>query len=69
MMAGMLGLSILAILSSLVATFAGADTTGAFWVAVRFIPAIALPVALVLLVAFFAVRTVRLRRAATGGDR
>ena len=67
MIAGIGGLSLLAIIAILVASFSKADTSEGPWLLISVFPALGLPVALVLIVVFAVISIVRRRRLADGG--
>jgi hypothetical protein len=69
MIAGIGGLSLVAIIAILVAVGSGADTSNGPWLFLAVFPTLGLPVALVLIIVFAVVSVVRRRRIARdGGD-
>ena len=69
MVAGIGGLSLLAIIAILVATLTNVNTSEGPWLPISVFPALGLPVALVLIIVFAVVSIVRRRRIARdGGD-
>jgi hypothetical protein len=64
MIASAAGLSILAILATIVANLSGVDTRQGIWLAVTVLPFIGLTLAFVLIIAFMVVSVVRRRRLA-----
>ncbi|MEO5920523.1 MAG: hypothetical protein ABIQ01_05195 [Pseudolysinimonas sp.] len=68
MIAGIGGLSLLAIIAILAATFSRADTSEGPWLLIAVFPTLGLPVALVLIIVFAVVSVVRRRRIAREGD-
>jgi hypothetical protein len=64
MIAGVGGLSLLAIAAVLIASASQLDLSGGVWPAVAVLPAIGLPIALVLIIVFAIVSIVRRRRLA-----
>lgn len=67
MIASSAGLSILAIIATIVASFARVDVRGGIWPVVVVLPFIGLTIALVLIVVFLVVSIVRRRRLARDG--
>lgn len=69
MIAGIGGLSVVAIASILIAVGTGADTSEGPWLFIAVFPTLGLPIALVLIIVFAVVSIVRRRRIARdGGD-
>jgi ABC-type transport system involved in multi-copper enzyme maturation permease subunit len=68
MIASAAGLSILAILATILATFARIDVSQGVWPVVVVLPFVGLTIAFVLIVAFLIVSVVRRRRLARDGD-
>jgi ABC-type transport system involved in multi-copper enzyme maturation permease subunit len=68
MIASAAGLSILAILATILATFARIDLNQGVWPVVVVLPFVGLTIAFVLIVAFLIVSVVRRRRLARDGD-
>jgi purine-cytosine permease-like protein len=68
MVAGIGGLSVLAIVAILIATVAGVDTSEGPWLPISVFPAIGLPITLVLIIVFAVVSVVRRRRIADGSQ-
>ena len=68
MVAGIGGLSLLAIIAILIAAFSHADTSEGPWLTVAVFPTIGLPITLILIIVFAVVSVVRRRRIANGGD-
>ena len=62
------GLSILAIIATIVANLAGVDTREGVWLTVAVLPFVGLTIALVLIVVFLIVSVLRRRRLARDGD-
>lgn len=62
------GLSVIAILATLVAGFARIDVNQGVWPVVVVLPLVGLPLAFLLVIAFLAVSIVRRRRLARDGD-
>jgi hypothetical protein len=67
MVAGIGGLSVLAIVAVLIATFGNADTSEGPWLPLAVFPTIGLPITVVLIIVFAVVSIVRRRRIADGG--
>ena len=68
MIASSAGLSILAILATIVGNLAGVNTREGVWLTVTVLPFIGLTIALVLILVFLVVSIVRRRRLARAGD-
>ena len=68
MIASSAGLSILAILATVVGNLAGVNTREGVWLTVTVLPFIGLTLALVLILVFLVVSIVRRRRLARAGD-
>jgi hypothetical protein len=68
MVAGVGGLSLLAIIAILIATLLGTNTSEGPWLMIAVLPTLGLPIALVLIIAFAVVSIIRRRRLANGGD-
>jgi hypothetical protein len=68
MVAGVGGLSVLAIVTILIATFSSVDTSEGPWLPISVFPALGLPITLVLIIVFAVVGVVRRRRIADGGQ-
>jgi hypothetical protein len=69
MIAGIGGLSVVAVISILVAVVSGADTSEGPWLLIAVLPTIGLPIVFVLIIVFAITGIVRRRRiAAHGGD-
>jgi hypothetical protein len=69
MVAGIGGLSLLAIIAILIATLAGVDTREGPWLTISVFPALGLPVALVLIIVFAVLSVVRRNRIARDGGK
>ena len=67
MIAGIGGLSVLAIIAILIATFSKADTSEGPWLLIAVFPTLGLPIAFVLIIVFAVVSIVRRRRIARDG--
>ncbi|HTE63957.1 MAG TPA: hypothetical protein VK631_26605 [Solirubrobacteraceae bacterium] len=67
MIASIAGLSILAIVAILVASFSKVDTSEGPWLTIAVLPSIGLPIALVLIVVFAVLSVIRRRRIARDG--
>jgi len=67
MIAGIGGLSILAIAAILIAAMSHADTSNGPWLLIAVFPTLGLPVALLLIIAFAVISVVRRRRIARDG--
>ena len=67
MVAGIGGLSVVAIVAILIATISNVNTSEGLWLPIAVFPTLGLPVALVLIVAFAVVSIVRRRRIARDG--
>lgn len=67
MIGSVAGVSILAIVATLVASLAGATMTDGVWPAVSVLPFVGLPLAFLLIVAFLIVSTTRRRRLGRDG--
>jgi len=68
MIASAAGLSIVAIIATIVANLAGVDTREGIWLTVAVLPFVGLTLAFVLIVVFLVVSVVRRRRLARGDD-
>ena len=68
MIASAAGLSILAIIATIVANLAGVDTREGVWLTVAVLPFVGLTIALVLIIVFLIVSVLRRRRLARDGD-
>ena len=66
MIAASAGLSILAIIATIIARTAGVDTGAGVWLTVAVLPLIGLAIALALIIVFLVVSVVRRRRLAQG---
>ena len=66
MIASVGGLSVLAIVSIIVATLVGADTSEGPWLLIAVLPTIGLPIAFVLIIVFAILAIVRRRRSDAG---
>lgn len=69
MIASIVGIAIIAIVTTMIAATSGADMTSGAWPGVALIGYIGLPIAFLLIVAFLIVSTVRRRRLARDGGR
>jgi hypothetical protein len=69
MIAGIVGISIIAIVATMIGAGSGADMSGGVWPTVVLIGYIGLPLAFLLIVAFLVTSTTRRRRLARGGER
>lgn len=69
MIAAVVGVSVIAIVATLIASAAGAAMTEGLWPAVAFTGYVGLPLAFVLIVVFLIVSTVRRTRLARDGER
>ena len=67
MIAGIGGLSVLAIIAILIATFSKADTSEGPWLLIAVFPTLGLPIAFALIIVFAVVSIVRRRRIARDG--
>jgi hypothetical protein len=68
MIAAIGGISIIAIIVVIVTGFAHVDTSSGVWLTVKVLPAIGLPIALVLIIIFGVLSGVRRRRLNNGGN-
>jgi hypothetical protein len=68
MVASIGGLSVVAIIAILIATFSDVDTSEGPWLPIAVLPTIGLPITLVLIITFAVVSIVRRRRIADGGQ-
>ena len=68
MIASAAGLSILAIVATIVANLAGLNTREGVWLTVAVLPFVGLTIALVLIIVFLIVSVLRRRRLARDGD-
>jgi len=68
MIASAAGLSILAIVATIVANLAGVDTREGVWLTVAVLPFVGLTIALVLIIVFLIISVLRRRRLARDGD-
>ena len=69
MIAGIGGLSVVAVIAILIAVVSGADTSEGPWLFIAVFPTLGLPIALVLIIVFSVISIVRRRRIARdGGD-
>ncbi|HEX7835368.1 MAG TPA: hypothetical protein VF479_07860 [Pseudolysinimonas sp.] len=69
MVAGIGGLSLLAIIAILIVSLLGGDTSQGLWLTVSVFPALGLPIALVLIIVFAVVSVVRRNRIARDGGK
>lgn len=69
MVAGIGGLSLLAIIAILIVSLLGGDTGEGLWLTVSVFPALGLPIALVLIIVFAVVSVVRRNRIARDGGK
>ena len=69
MVAGIGGLSLLAIIAILIVSLLGGDTSEGLWLTVSVFPALGLPIALVLIIVFAVVSVVRRNRIARDGGK
>jgi hypothetical protein len=68
MIASAAGLSIVAIVATIVANLAGVDTREGVWLTVAVLPFVGLTIALVLIIVFLIVSVLRRRRLVRDGD-
>jgi formate/nitrite transporter FocA (FNT family) len=68
MIAAVGGLSVLSIIAIIITGFAHVDTTSGVWLTVKLLPAIGLPIALILIIVFGVLSGVRRRRLNNGGN-
>ena len=68
MIASAAGLSILAIVATIVANLAGLNTREGVWLTVAVLPFVGLTIALVLIIVFLIISVLRRRRLARDGD-
>ncbi|MCS0498825.1 multidrug ABC transporter ATPase [Protaetiibacter mangrovi] len=69
MIAAIVGISIIAIVATMIAASSGAEMSGGIWPALVLVGYIGLPLAFLLIVAFLVVSTVRRRRLDRDGER
>ena len=68
MIAAVGGISILAIIVIIITGFAHVDTSSGVWLTVKVLPAVGLPIALIMIIIFGVLSGVRRRRLNNGGN-
>jgi hypothetical protein len=68
MIAAVGGISILAIIVIIITGFARVDTSSGVWLTVKVLPAVGLPIALIMIIIFGVLSGVRRRRLNNGGN-